>query len=83
MGAPRICLFRRESHEDSPDTQLFGVVFAKPVTLATLDYCLIAHLHGRHWEKRRTLARRTTVVLEEIHAYEWYTLGLWLVALQR
>ncbi len=74
---------RRDSDEDPLDARLFGSVFARPVTVATLDQYLLAHLHGRHWEERRTLARGATVVLDEIHAYEPYTLGLLLEALQR
>jgi CRISPR-associated endonuclease/helicase Cas3 len=74
---------RRESDEDPLDERLFGSVFARPVTVATLDQYLLAHLHGRHWEERCTLARRATVVLDEIHAYEPYTLGLLLEALER
>ena len=53
------------------------------MTIATLDQFLMAHLHGRHWEERQTLARPTTVILDEIHAYEPYTLGLLLEALRR
>lgn len=74
---------RQESDEDPLDARLFGSVFAKPVTVATLDQYLLAHLHGRHWEERRVLARTATIVLDEIHAYEPYTLGLLLEALQR
>jgi CRISPR-associated endonuclease/helicase Cas3 len=76
-------MLRRESDEDPLDMRLFGSVFAKPVTVATLDQYLLAHLHGRHWEERRTLARKATVVMDEIHAYEPYTLGLLLEALER
>lgn len=76
-------MLRRESDEDPLDMRLFGSVFAKPITVATLDQYLLAHLHGRHWEERRTLARRATVVLDEIHAYEPYTVGLLLEALER
>jgi len=73
----------REPEEDPLDMRLFGSVFAKPVTVSTLDQYLLAHLHGRHWEERRTLARQATVILDEIHAYEPYTLGLLQAALQR
>lgn len=76
-------MLRQESDEDPLDARLFGSVFAKPVIVATLDQYLLAHLHGRHWEERRTLAQRATVVLDEIHAYEPYTLGLLLKALER
>ncbi len=76
-------MLRRESDEDPLDLRLFGSVFARPVTVATLDQYVLAHLNGRHWEERRTLARRATVVLDEIHTYEPYTLGLLLEALER
>ncbi len=76
-------VLRCEADEDPLDSRLFGSVFAKPVGVATLDQYLLAHLNGRHWEERRALARRATVVLDEIHAYEPYTLGLLLEALER
>ncbi len=76
-------VLHQESEEDPLDARLFGSVFAKPVTVGTLDQYLLAYLHGRHWEERRTLARGATVILDEIHAYEPYTLGLLLEALDR
>lgn len=76
-------ILRKESDEDPLDMRLFGSVFAKPVTVATLDQYLLAHLNGRHWEERRSLSQRATMILDEIHAYEPYTLGLLLEALQR
>lgn len=76
-------MLRQELDQDSLDARLFGSAFARPVTVATLDQFILAHLHGRHWEERRTLARRATLVLDEVHAYEPYTLGLLLAALER
>ncbi len=76
-------ILRKESDEDPLDMRLFGSVFAKPVTVATLDQYLLAHLNGRHWEERRSLSRSATIILDEIHAYEPYTLGLLLEALRR
>jgi len=70
--------------EEAPlDIRLFSSVFATPITVATLDQYLLAHLHGRHWEMRRTLCRHATVLMDEIHAYEPYTLGLLQAALER
>ena len=76
-------MLRKEADEDPLETRLFGSVFAKPVTVATLDQYLLAHLNGRHWEERRSLAQRAKIILDEIHAYEPYTLGLLLEALGR
>ncbi|MCS6949315.1 MAG: CRISPR-associated helicase Cas3' [Armatimonadota bacterium] len=71
------------SDEDVFDERLFSSVFAKPVTVATLDQYLLAHLNGRHWEERRTLARQSALVIDEIHTYEPYTLGMLMEALTR
>lgn len=76
-------MLRKEMDEDPLEMRLFGSVFAKPVTVATLDQYLLAHLNGRHWEERRSLAQQATIILDEIHAYEPYTLGLLLEALER
>lgn len=75
-------MLRNESDEDPLEERLFGSVFAKPVTVATLDQYLLSHLNGRHWEERRCLAKQSKIVLDEIHAYEPYTLGLLLKALE-
>ncbi|MDW8065353.1 MAG: CRISPR-associated helicase Cas3', partial [Anaerolineae bacterium] len=74
-------MLRREADEPPLDVRLFGSAFARPVIVATLDQYLLAHLHGRHWEERRALSRRAALILDEIHAYEPYTLGLLLAAL--
>uniref|UniRef100_UPI002ADE64B3 CRISPR-associated endonuclease Cas3'' n=2 Tax=Thermoflexus sp. TaxID=1969742 RepID=UPI002ADE64B3 len=73
-------MLRREADEPPLDVRLFGSAFARPVIVATLDQYLLAHLHGRHWEERRALSRRAALILDEIHAYEPYTLGLLLAA---
>ncbi len=69
-----------EDEETSRD-RLLGSVFARPVTVATLDQYLLAHLNGRHWEERRSLARKSALIIDEVHTYEPYTLGLLLEAI--
>ncbi|HBT47363.1 MAG TPA: CRISPR-associated helicase/endonuclease Cas3 [Peptococcaceae bacterium] len=69
-------ILRKELEEDPLDVRLWASVFARPVVVGTLDQYLMAHLQGRHWEIRRSLARRATIVLDEIHSYDPYTLGL-------
>lgn len=76
-------ILHREAEEGHLDLRLLGSVFAQPVTVATLDQYLLAHLNGQHWEERRVLARKATMILDEIHVYEPYTLGLLLEALER
>ncbi len=72
-----------EAEEDALDLRLFGSVFARPTTVATLDQYLLAHLNGRHWEERRSMARRAAMIIDEIHAYEPYTLGMLRAALEK
>lgn len=69
-----------EARDDIRDRLLFARTFATPVTVATLDQYLMGHLRGRHWEERTTLARTAAVLVDEVHAYEPYTLGLLLRA---
>ncbi|MEO0181730.1 MAG: CRISPR-associated helicase Cas3' [candidate division WOR-3 bacterium] len=69
-----------EEEEEWVET-LLSSSFAKPVNVATLDQLLLAHLNGRHWEIKETLARNGAIVFDEIHAYEPYTLGILLNAL--
>ncbi len=76
-------MLHMESEEDPLEERLFGSVFAKPITVATLDQYLISHLNGRHWEERRCFAKQSKIVLDEIHTYEPYTLGLLLKALEK
>lgn len=76
-------ILRKELEEGALDEKLWAGVFAKPVVVGTLDQYLFAHLHGRHWEIRRALARRATVILDEIHSYDPYTLGLLAEALTK
>ena len=73
--------FDEENDLDPRDHRLFSSVFAKPVVVATLDQYLIGHLQGRHWEERVTLSQRATVILDEVHTYEPFTLGLLKAAL--
>ena len=82
-GRAKYVLFKqwesREGYEeDEPpmDYKLFASVFAKPVVVATLDQFLMGYMNGKHWEERQTLSRNSAVVIDEIHSYEPFTLGL-------
>ena len=69
-------ILHQENETDFLWEKLSSLVFAKPVTVATLDQFLMACLHGRHWEERLTLAASANLIFDEIHLYEPYTLGL-------
>ncbi|MBE3562735.1 MAG: CRISPR-associated helicase Cas3' [Hydrogenibacillus schlegelii] len=81
-------MLRKSAFEEAVDdrtenVRLLSRVFARPVTVATLDQWLLAHLHGRHWEERRFLSQEAAIILDEIHAFEPFTLGLLRAALER
>ena len=71
-------VLRREIEEDADFLweKLAASVFAKPVTVATIDQLLLAGLQGRYWEERLVLAADAHLIFDEIHSYEPYTLGL-------
>jgi len=69
-------VLRQETEDDFLWERLAASVFAKPVTVATLDQFLLAGLQGRHWEERLSLAAQAHIIFDEIHSYEPYTLGL-------
>lgn len=61
---------------------LLAKTFIKPVTVATVDQLLYSFFNWRHWELITTNAANALVVVDEIHAYDLYTFGLILSALQ-
>ena len=64
------------------DKVLLARAFAKPVVAATLDQLLLAPLHGRHWEEKLVFSRKAAVIVDEVHTYEPFTLGLLLESLK-
>lgn len=71
-----------QQEEPPLDARLFSRAFAKPVMVATLDQYLFAHLRGKYWEERLALSTHAAVILDEVHAYEPYTVGLLVKALE-
>ena len=69
-------ILRQEKEDNLLWEKLSASVFAKPVTVATLDQFLLAGLQGRHWEEKLALSASAHIILDEIHSYEPYTLGL-------
>jgi len=50
--------------------------FMKPVTVATVDQLLYAFLNWRHWAMIRANAMNARIIIDEIHAFDPYTLAL-------
>jgi len=56
--------------------QLINRTFSMPITVATVDQLLYSFFNWRHWEVANINAFNALVVLDEIHLYQPYTLGL-------
>ena len=79
-------LMRKEdtslSRWDYLGKQLINRTFSMPVTVATVDQLLYSFFNWRHWEVANINAFNSLVVLDEIHLYQPYTLGLILRAME-
>lgn len=68
-----------EAEEDRGEVRqdvLFEAAFFPPITVATLDQLLLAGLHGKYWVFRNHALAQSAVILDELHAFDPYTLGL-------
>jgi len=79
-------LLRKEddslSRWDYLGKQLTNRTFSMPITVATVDQLLYSFFNWRHWEVANINASNALVVLDEIHLYQPYTLGLILRMLE-
>ena len=50
--------------------------FMEPITVATVDQLLLPHFNWKYWEMIEQNASHATIILDEIHAYDYYTLAL-------
>lgn len=75
-------LSRESGEESEADTGEYrqSVLFERhcftPVTVATVDQLLASLLHGGRWPLKTWAAMDAAIVLDEIHAYDPYTLAL-------
>ena len=56
--------------------------FMLPITVATVDQLLFSLFNWRHWEMINENAKGSSVIFDEIHAYDSFTLSLVLTACQ-
>ncbi len=76
-----------EFEDEKEDINIYGdlllnFIFGKPVIVATIDQYLLSALHGRHWENKIFLIRQSDMIIDEIHSYDGYVLGLTVAALK-
>ena len=75
-------LTREDNEEGEEDSGVYrqSVLFERhcfpPVTVATVDQILSTLLHGGRWPLKTWAAMDAAIVLDEIHAYDPYTLAL-------
>ena len=55
---------------------LFDRTFIRPVTVGTVDQLLNMGYNSRHWTVKEINAMNAVIVIDEIHAYDGWTMGL-------
>ncbi|MCK9630746.1 MAG: CRISPR-associated helicase Cas3' [Methanoregula sp.] len=75
--------FLMENEEESVGrTVLFDKSFIKPATVATVDQLLMAGFNSGKWTLIEANAANSVVIIDEIHSYEPWTLGLIIESLK-
>jgi len=57
--------------------------FLYPVTTTTIDQLLFSLFHSNQWETRNDALQNSLIILDEVHAYDPYTIGLMIEAMKR
>lgn len=71
--------FMFENEEENPEERrnvLFDKSFIKPATVATIDQLLVAGFNYGKWTLVEANASNAVIVIDEIHSYDPWTLGL-------
>lgn len=71
--------FMFENEEDNPEERrnvLFDKAFIKPATVATIDQLLVAGFNYGKWTLVEANASNAVIIIDEIHSYDPWTLGL-------
>jgi CRISPR-associated endonuclease/helicase Cas3 len=76
--------FMRENEEEDLDgrTVLFDKSFIKPATVATIDQLLAAGFNNGKWTLIEANAANSVIIIDEIHSYDPWTLGLIIESLK-
>jgi CRISPR-associated endonuclease/helicase Cas3 len=76
--------FLRENEEETSQerTVLFDKSFIKPATVATVDQLLTAGFNTGKWTLIEANAANSVVIIDEIHSYDPWTLGLIIESLK-
>lgn len=69
-------LFEYELNNIKERDLLFDRSFIRPVTVGTVDQILNMGFNSRHWAVKEINAMNAVFVIDEIHAYDGWTMGL-------
>lgn len=56
--------------------------FLYPITTTTVDQLLFSLFHSSQWETRNDALQNSLIIIDEVHAYDPYTLGLIIEAMK-
>lgn len=74
-----------EAEEDRWENRrdvLFNQSFMKPVTVGTVDQLLTAGFNAGRWTLKEANASNSVIIIDEIHAYDGWTMGLIISAIR-
>ncbi len=70
-------LYQKELNNDYDRSDyLLDKTFYKPVTVATIDQLLSCGFNAGFWEMKEFNSIKSKIIVDEIHSYDFYTLGL-------
>ena len=73
--------FDKEKDYDTKD-YFIEKTFFKPLTVATIDQLLSTGFNVGHWAVKELNCVGAKVIIDEIHAYDFYTLGLTIASIR-
>lgn len=74
-----------ETEEDKWENRrdvLFNQSFMKPVTVGTIDQLLTTGFNAGRWALKEANASNSVIIIDEIHAYDGWTMGLIISAIR-
>lgn len=75
-------LNEQEEAQDSRVYDLFDKTFFRPVTVATIDQLIYSFFNWGYWVLTGAASYNAKIIIDEIHVYDGYTLGLLLKTME-
>jgi CRISPR-associated endonuclease/helicase Cas3 len=78
-------LFYLRSQADSPQLSdhLLQKTLCCPITVGTIDTVLVSGFNVRYWDLKEFNLRNSKIIIDEIHSYQAYTMGLIIACLKQ